>query len=67
MRQAARAKGSNGTEHLTLSAGVVEAVGRADYDAEDVVTELMNRAESSVEEAAKRGGDTVVSLNHPKV
>ena len=67
MRQAARAKGSNGTEHLTLSAGVVEAVGRVDYDSEDVVTELMNRAELSVEEAAKRGGDTVVSLNAAKV
>ena len=44
---------------MTLSAGVVEAVTRVDYDNEDIVTELMNRAEMSLEEARKRGGDTV--------
>jgi hypothetical protein len=31
------------------------------------VTDLMNRAEFSVEEARKRGGDTVVTVDAPKV
>jgi len=47
---------------MTVSAGVVEAIARVDYDTEDIVTELINRAESSLEEARKRGGDSVVSL-----
>jgi diguanylate cyclase (GGDEF)-like protein len=52
---------------ITLSAGIVEAAAKADYDSEDIVTDLMNRAEFSVEEARKRGGDTVVTLEVPKV
>jgi diguanylate cyclase (GGDEF)-like protein len=52
---------------ITLSAGIVEAVSKADFDSEDIVTDLMNRAEFSVEEAKKRGGDTVVTLEAPKV
>ena len=51
---------------ITLSAGIVEAVAKPDYDSEDIVTDLMNRAEFSVEEARKRGGDTVVTLEVPK-
>jgi len=51
---------------VTLSAGIVEAVAKADYESEDIVTDLINRAESSVEEARKRGGDTVVALESPK-
>jgi len=50
----------------TLSAGVVEAIARVDYDTEDVVTDLMNRAEASLDEARKRGGDSVISLTIPK-
>src|SRR2546430_11284233 len=30
---------------ITLSAGIVEAVPKADYDSEDIVTDLINRAE----------------------
>jgi hypothetical protein len=45
----------------------VEAVAKPDYESEDIVTDLMNRAEFSVEEARKRGGDTVVTLDAPKV
>jgi hypothetical protein len=45
----------------------VEAVAKPDYESEDIVTDLMNRAEFSVEEARKRGGDTVVTLEAPKV
>ena len=44
-----------------------EAVAKADFDSEDIVTDLMNRAETSMEEARKRGGDTVVTLEAPKV
>ena len=47
---------------ITLSAGIVEAVAKPDFDSEDIVTDLMNRAEFSLEEARKRGGDTVVTL-----
>ena len=45
---------------ITLSAGIVEAVARQDYDSEDIVTDLINRAEFTIEEARKRGGDMVV-------
>ena len=44
-----------------LSAAIVEAVTRPEYDSEDIVTDLINRAEYSVEEARKRGGDLIVS------
>jgi diguanylate cyclase (GGDEF)-like protein len=52
---------------ITLSAGIVEAVAKPDYDSEDIVTDLINRAEFSIEEARKRGGDTVVALEIPKL
>jgi diguanylate cyclase (GGDEF)-like protein len=52
---------------ITLSAGIVEAVIKPEYDSEDVVTDLINRAEFSVEEARKKGGDIVVSLESPKI
>jgi len=52
---------------VTLSAGIVEAVAKADFESEDIVTDLINRAETSVEEARKRGGDTVVALETPKL
>ena len=51
---------------VTLSAGIVEAVARADFDSEDIVTDLINRAEFSLEEARKKG-DTMVALESPKV
>src|SRR5260370_19327746 len=52
---------------ITLSAGIVEAVAKHDYDSEDIVTDLINRAEFSIEEARKRGGGTVVALEKPKI
>jgi diguanylate cyclase (GGDEF)-like protein len=52
---------------ITLSAGIVEAVPKQDYDSEDIVTDLINRVEFSIEEARKRGGDTVVTLETPKL
>jgi diguanylate cyclase (GGDEF)-like protein len=69
MRQAVvngRKENSDSTLKMTVSAGVVEAIARADYDTEDIVTDLINRAESSLEEARKRGGDSVVSLTSSK-
>ena len=52
---------------ITLSAGIVEAVPKADYDSEDIVTDLINRAESSMEEARKKGGDSIIALETPKL
>jgi diguanylate cyclase (GGDEF)-like protein len=52
---------------ITLSAGIVEAVAKPDYDSEDIVTDLINRAETSVEEARKQGGDIIVALESPKL
>jgi len=52
---------------ITLSAGIVEAVAKHEFDSEDIVTDLINRAEHSIEEARKKGGDTVVSLESPKI
>jgi diguanylate cyclase (GGDEF)-like protein len=52
---------------ITLSAGIVEAVPKHEYESEDIVTDLINRAEFSIDEARKRGGDTVVALETPKL
>jgi len=52
---------------ITLSAGIVEAVPRSDYDSEDIVTDLINRAEFSMEEARKKGGDSIIALETPKL
>jgi len=52
---------------ITLSAGIVEAVPKADYDSEDIVTDLINRAEFSMEEARKKGGDSMIALETPKL
>ena len=52
---------------ITLSAGIVEAVAKHDFDGEDIVTDLINRAEFSIEEARKKGGDSIVALETPKL
>jgi diguanylate cyclase (GGDEF)-like protein len=41
---------------LALSASVCEAAARLDYDSEDIVTEMINRAEAGLNEARRRGG-----------
>ena len=51
---------------VTLSAGIVEAAARQEFESEDIVTDLINRAEFSIEEARKQGGDTVVVADVPK-
>jgi diguanylate cyclase (GGDEF)-like protein len=65
-RSAASLKAPWENGKLTLSAGIVEAVRRAEYDNEDVVTDLINRAEASLDEARRQGGDTIVALESPK-
>jgi len=51
----------NGGVPLSFSASVAEAVARPDYESEDIVTELINRAEGGLEEARGRGGDVVIA------
>jgi diguanylate cyclase (GGDEF)-like protein len=46
----------------TLSAVVAESVARPEYDSEDIVTELINRAEASLDRARHQGGDAIVVL-----
>jgi len=50
---------------VALSASVAEAVARMEYDSEDIVTELINRAEAGLYEARQRGGNSVVSPGVP--
>jgi len=40
---------------------------KPDYDSEDIVTDLINRAEFSIEEARKKGGDSIVALETPRL
>ncbi len=47
--------------HVTTSVAIAEAAARVDYDNEDVVTDLINRAETGLEQARSQGGNTVVS------
>lgn len=51
---------------LTVSMVVAEAITRQDFDAEDIVTEVINRAETSLEEARRKGGDSLVLLEPPR-
>jgi diguanylate cyclase (GGDEF)-like protein len=52
---------------VTLSVSIAEAIARQDFDNEDIVTDLINRAESGLEEARKRGGNEIVSLEMAKI
>jgi len=62
---AATVRPSWGTPELTISAVVAEATARPGDETEDRVTEWINRAESGLEEARHRGGDTLVALLTP--
>ncbi len=46
---------------LKVSAAAVEAAARADYDNEDVVTDLINRVQFCLDDARKQGGDVIVA------
>jgi diguanylate cyclase (GGDEF)-like protein len=52
---------------VTLSVSIVEAIAHQDFDHEDIVTDLINRAEAGLEEARKNGGNEIVSLEVVKV
>lgn len=53
--------------HVTVSVAIAEAIARQDFDNEDIVTDLINRAEAALEEARKRGGNQIVSLEMAKI
>jgi hypothetical protein len=52
---------------LTTTVVVAEAIARPDYDNEDIVTELINRAEAGLEEARKKGGNALLSPEVVKI
>ena len=52
---------------VTVSLSIAEAVARQDFDNEDIITDLINRAEAGLEEARKQGGDGIISLEMAKV
>jgi diguanylate cyclase (GGDEF)-like protein len=58
--QAARLPGADDPPPMTI--GFAEAVLASGYDAVDVVTELINRAEAALDAATKQGPDGVASL-----
>lgn len=51
---------------VTTSVAIAEAVSRQDFDCEDIVTDLINRAEAALGLARKRGGNDIVSLEIEK-
>jgi GGDEF domain-containing protein len=51
---------------LTMSVAVAEAIANKEYDNEDIVTDLINRVESGLEEARKRGGNEIITLELAK-
>jgi diguanylate cyclase (GGDEF)-like protein len=61
-KRGAEVRPSWGEPVVTLSASIAEAVARLDYDSEDIVTELINRAEFGLQDAQQHGGDTIVAL-----
>jgi diguanylate cyclase (GGDEF)-like protein len=61
---AAAARPSWGAD-LTVSAVAAESASRPGDETEDRVTEIVNRAESGLDDARQRGGDTLVALATP--
>ena len=49
-------------EPISFACGVAEAALRADFDAVDIVTEVINRAEYALDAAIAQGGGKVVAL-----
>jgi len=49
-------------EAVEFSAGLAEAVVRGEFDPVDIVTEVINRAEQSLQTAIGQGGGKIVSL-----
>lgn len=51
---------------LAMSAAITEAAARLEFESEDVVTDLINRAEGYLEEARKAGGNVMVAPDTPR-
>jgi diguanylate cyclase (GGDEF)-like protein len=49
-------------KQVTTSIAIAEAIAQRDYDSEDIVTDLINRAEAGLQEVRKRGGNDIISL-----
>lgn len=65
LRQAAGGVKPSWGAGVTLSAVAAESGSRPSDETEDRVTEFINRAESGLDEARQRGGDTLVALAAP--
>ena len=65
-RVAARVRPPWDTGQLSVSVVVAEAITRPDFENEDIVTEVINRAEASLEETRGKGGGSLVLLEHPR-
>ncbi|MBI2815829.1 MAG: GAF domain-containing protein [Acidobacteria bacterium] len=50
-----------------MAAGVAEAVREGDMDSTDIVTELINRVDSALEEAQSAGGDSTKVVEPPSL
>jgi GGDEF domain-containing protein len=53
----------NSQDPVPFTAGIAEAVMRAQYDPIDIVTEVINRAEQALEQANAHGGSSVRVLS----
>lgn len=53
----------NSQDPVPFTAGIAEAVMRAQYDPIDIVTEVINRAEQALEQANAHGGNSVRVLS----
>ncbi len=51
---------------LSVSVVVAEAITRPDFENEDIVTEVINRAEASLEETRGKDSGSLVLLEHPR-
>ncbi|HXW91603.1 MAG TPA: diguanylate cyclase [Terriglobales bacterium] len=61
-RLTAQAKAAERKEALRFNAGLAQAVIRNEYDPVDIVTEVINRAEQALSEAAAQGTNKTVAL-----
>jgi len=57
-----QAKVAERKDAIRFNAGLAEAVIRADYDPVDIVTEVINRAERALQDAAAQGMNKMVAL-----
>jgi len=60
--QRLQAKVADRKDAIRFNAGLAEAVIRAEYDPVDIVTEVVNRAEAALHEAATQGMNKTVAL-----